>query len=343
MKISEFDYQLPKELIAQKPVEPRDVSRLMVIDKKRSIIAHSFFKNLTDYLKKGDCLVLNNTRVFPARLFGYKKTGGAVELLLISEEDKNHWRALVKPGRQLPVGTEIIFDDGLLYARIEEKLEEGERIILFRFDGDFNHILKSIGKIPLPPYIHEELSDEERYQTIFSREEKSTAAPTAGLHFTPQLLNEIKEKGVCIAEIDLKIGLDTFMPVKVDNIKEHKMHSEYFKLDKETASKINRAIKKGGRIVAVGTTVVRTLETVSCLSDLKKEIKADEGRTNLFIYPGYKFKIVDVLITNFHLPRSTLLMLVCAFGGKDLIMKAYEEAISKNYRFFSFGDAMLIS
>jgi len=352
MKTSDFYYHLPQELIAQSPLEPRDSCRLMVVDRRSGKIEHTIFKNLPRYLGQGDCLVINDTRVFPARLRGYKaetkgkplneSIRGKVEVLLLSQVGHDEWQALVKPGRRLPAGAKMVFGNGLLRGYIKERLPGGERIVSFQSEEDFQKILHKIGEIPLPPYIHKPLAEPERYQTIFARKEGSVAAPTAGLHFTEELLKELKEKGVNFAFITLKIGLDTFRPIQTENIEEHKIHQEYYQVSEETAQIVNRAIEEGQRIIAVGTTSVRVLETVSEKKEERKPLKPGSGWTDLFIYPGHQFKMVDGLVTNFHLPKSSLLVLVSAFAGRDLVMRAYQEAIKEKYRFFSFGDCMLI-
>lgn len=351
MKVSEFDYHLPEEFIAQRPIEPRDASRLLVIDRSTGRFEHAIFRDLLCYLDPGDCLVVNDTRVLPARLLGCKEeTGGKVEILLLRELGDGRWEALVRPGRRLAPGVKIVFGQRELAGRIEARLPGGRRIISFDCTGDFMTVLHKLGKVPLPPYIHEELVDGERYQTIFARKEESVAAPTAALHFTPVLLKKIEEMGVHIATVTLRVGLDTFRPIREEEVEEHGIHREHFKVDGSSAKLINRAIKEGKRIIAVGTTSARVLEAVAINSresgvgspKRKYLIDVGEGETDLFIYPGYEFKVVDALITNFHLPRSTLLLLVSAFAGRDLIMRAYQEAIERRYRFFSFGDAMLI-
>ena len=335
MKTSDFYYDLPKELIAQTPLEDRSSSRLLVLDKKTGGIEHRVFTDIKKYLKPGDCLVINDTKVIPARLIGERKnTGAKVEVLLLKRMNDGRWETLVKPGRKARPGDRIIFGGGLLEAEISEVLEEGNRLVKFRFDGIFEEILDKLGQMPLPPYITEKLKDKNRYQTVYA------AAPTAGLHFTNELLAEIEGMGVDIARLTLHVGLGTFRPVKVDKIEEHKMHSEFYRIDEETAEKINSAKEKGCRVIAVGTTSCRTLESVA---DENGRVSAKSGWTDIFIYPGYKFKLVDNLITNFHLPESTLIMLVSALAGKENIMKAYEEAVKERYRFFSFGDAMFIT
>ncbi|MBU3180777.1 tRNA preQ1(34) S-adenosylmethionine ribosyltransferase-isomerase QueA [Clostridium psychrophilum] len=340
MRVKDFNYDLPKELIAQHPVEIRDESRLMVVNKTTKQIEHRHFKNIIDYLNSGDCLVLNNTRVLPARLLGVKEgTGGKMEFLLLKRIDINHWETLVKPGKKAKIGSRFIFGNGDLKATVISDSEGGSRIVEFEYDGIFEEILDKLGEMPLPPYITEKLKDKERYQTVYSREEGSAAAPTAGLHFTKELLEQIKTKGVKIAFVTLHVGLGTFRPVKAEIVEEHEMHSEYYMLNKETAEIINSAKENGGRVIAVGTTSNRTLESIA---DDNGKVCEKSGWTDIFIYPGYKFKIVDALITNFHLPQSTLIMLVSAFAGKDLIMSAYDIAVKEKYRFFSFGDAMFL-
>lgn len=340
MKVSEFDFYLPEELIAQHPKEKRDESRLMVVDKKDGEIKHKVFKDIIDYINQGDCLVLNNTRVLPARLIGEKEnTGGKMEFLLLKRLESNLWETLVKPGKRAKVGSRFVFGGGELKAEVKEIGEEGSRIVKFEYEGIFEEVLDRLGQMPLPPYITEQLEDRERYQTVYSKEVGSAAAPTAGLHFTEELMNKLKEKGVNICFVTLHVGLGTFRPVKVEDIEEHHMHSEYYTMSKETADIINEAKKKGGKIIAVGTTSCRTLETIG---DNSGKVSEESGWTDIFMYPGYKFKVVDTIITNFHLPQSTLLMLVSAFSSKDIIMKAYDIAVKEKYRFFSFGDAMII-
>ena len=340
MKVSDFNYDLPKELIAQVPIKNRDESRLMVLDRKNQTIDHKIFKDIIDYLEPGDCLVRNNTKVIPARLYGVKEeTGAHVEFLLLHRIEGDTWEVMVKPGRKLMPGTNVIFGEGLLRAEIVEKLEGGSRKVKFEYDGIFNEILNEIGLMPLPPYIHEKLKEKDRYQTVYAKYDGSAAAPTAGLHFTEDLLQKIQEKGVEIANVTLHVGIGTFRPVKVENVEEHDMHSEHFYIKSEDAEKINKAKREGHRVIAVGTTSCRVLETIA---DENGFVKETEGDTNIFIYPGYKFKCLDCLITNFHLPESTLIMLVSALAGKDFIMQAYNEAVKEKYRFFSFGDAMLI-
>lgn len=339
MKVSEFNYELPEKLIAQVPIEKRDESRLMILDREKQTVEHKTFKDIIDYLEPGDCLVRNNTKVLPARLYGQKETGAHVEFLLLNRIEGDIWESIVRPGNKLHVGTKVIFGDGLLIAEIIDTMEGGTRKVKFTYKGIFNEILDQIGLMPLPPYIHEELKEKDRYQTVYAKYQGSAAAPTAGLHFTDELLEKIKEKGVEIANVTLHVGIGTFRPVKVDKIEEHHMHSEHYYIKPEDVEKINKTKQNGGRIISVGTTSTRVLESVA---DENGIVKAIEGDTNIFIYPGYKFKCIDGLVTNFHLPESTLLMLVSALAGKDYIMKAYEEAVKEKYRFFSFGDAMLI-
>ena len=339
MDLKEFYYDLPEELIAQVPIQKRDESRLMVLDRNNKTIEHKIFKDILNYLKPGDCLVRNNTKVIPARIYGKKETGANVEFLLLNNIEGDIWEAIVRPGNKLHVGTKVTFGEGLLNAEILEVMEGGTRKVKFTYNGIFNEILDQIGLMPLPPYIHEELKEKDRYQTVYAKYQGSAAAPTAGLHFTEELLQKIKEKGVEIANVTLHVGIGTFRPVKVDKIEEHHMHSEHYYIKKEDAEKINNAKKNGGRIISVGTTSCRVLESIA---DENGFVKETEGDTSIFIYPGYKFKCIDALITNFHLPESTLLMLVSALAGKDYIMKAYKEAVEQKYRFFSFGDAMFI-
>ena len=339
MELSEFNYYLPEELIAQTPIDKRDESRLMVLDRKTGEIEHKVFKDIIDYLRPGDCLVRNNTKVIPARLYGKKDTGANVEFVLLKNLEGDIWEAMVRPGNKLHKGAKVIFGNGILQAEILETLQDGTRKVKFTYEGIFNEILDQIGLMPLPPYIHESLKDNDRYQTVYARYEGSAAAPTAGLHFTKELLNEIEKKGIQIANVTLHVGIGTFRPVKEKNIEDHHMHTEHYYIKKEDAEKINSAKLSGNRVIAVGTTSCRTLETVA---DDKGLVKECEGDTGIYIYPGYKFKCLDGLITNFHLPESTLLMLVSALAGKDYIMKAYEEAVREKYRFFSFGDAMFI-
>ena len=339
MKVSEFNYNLPEELIAQVPIEKRDESRLMVLNKEKHTIEHKQFKDIIDYLEEGDCIVRNNTKVIPARIYGKKETGANVEFLLLKNIEGDIWESIVRPGNKLHKGTKVIFGDGKLEAEIIDIMAGGTRKVKFNYNGIFNEILDKIGLMPLPPYIHEELKDRDRYQTVYAKYNGSAAAPTAGLHFTPELLKEIEKKGVKIANVTLHVGIGTFRPVKEDEVEKHEMHSEHYYIKKEDAEKINETKKQGKRIIAVGTTSCRVLEAVA---DEKGMLRETEGDTEIFIYPGYKFKCIDGLITNFHLPQSTLLMLVSALAGKDYIMGAYEEAVKQKYRFFSFGDAMFI-
>ncbi|NLO90245.1 MAG: tRNA preQ1(34) S-adenosylmethionine ribosyltransferase-isomerase QueA [Clostridia bacterium] len=340
MKVEDFDYYLPKELIAQRPIYPRDAARLMVLHKNTGEIEHKVFRDIVAYLKAGDVLVLNKTRVLPARLKGRRAdSGGKVEILLLNEISLNKWKVLVKPGKRARPGRKLIFGKGELLGELIGETDEGERILSFDYEGNFYEILERLGEMPLPPYIKEKLSDRERYQTVYGDIAGSAAAPTAGLHFTQELLNEIKNKGVFLAYILLHVGLGTFRPVKTENIEDHRMHSEYFQIEVKDAETINRVRKNGGRVIAVGTTTVRTLETAAGSNG---EIFPKEGWTDIFIYPGYKFKAVDCMITNFHLPKSTLIMLVSAFAGKENILNAYNIAVKEKYRFFSFGDAMFI-
>ena len=341
MKTSDFYYDLPQELIAQTPMEPRDMSRLMVIDKNTGEVEHKIFKDLIDYLRPGDCLILNDTRVIPARIYGVKKeTGAVVEFLLLKQSENNVWECLCKPGKRAKIGTEFVFGDGIVECEVVDITDDGNRKVQFKCDSkEIYTILDKIGKMPLPPYITEELQNGELYQTVYSKELGSAAAPTAGLHFTEEMLKRIEDKGIKIGYVTLHVGLGTFRPVKVDDVKNHKMHSEHYHISKETADLINDTKKNGGRVIAVGTTSTRTLESVA---DDNGVIHPGCGNTEIFIYPGYKFKAIDCLITNFHLPESTLLMLVSALAGKDQIMAAYEEAVKERYRFFSFGDAMFI-
>lgn len=340
MKVSDFNYNLPQELIAQVPIKNRDESRLMVLDKKNKTIEHKIFKDIINYLKPGDCLVRNNTKVIPARLYGIKEeTGINVEFLLLNRIEGDYWEVMVRPGRRLKEGTKVIFGNGILQAEILEIMNGGNRKVKFTYEGIFNEILDKIGLMPLPPYIHEKLKEKDRYQTVYAKYEGSAAAPTAGLHFTNELLEEIKQKGIDIANVTLHVGIGTFRPVKEENVEEHAMHTEHFYIKQEDVEKINKAKKEGHRIIAVGTTSCRVLESIADENGYVKPIEADTG---IFIYPGYKFKCIDGLITNFHLPESTLIMLVSALAGKDYIMHAYEEAVKEKYRFFSFGDAMAI-
>lgn len=340
MNVKDFDYYLPEELIAQHPLEARDEARLMLVDKETGELEHKVFKDIIDYLNPGDCLVLNDTRVLPARLIGEKEgTGGKMEFLLLKRVDKDVWETLVKPGKKAKIGTRFVFGNGELKAEVVDIMEEGNRLVRFEYEGIFEEVLDRLGQMPLPPYIKEKLEDKEQYQTVYSKEQGSAAAPTAGLHFTEELLEKIKEKGVNLAFLTLHVGLGTFRPVKEENIEDHVMHSEYYKMDKETADIINKTKENGKRVIAVGTTSCRTLETIG---DESNKVKETSGWTDIFIYPGYKFNIVDALITNFHLPQSTLIMLVSALSKRDLVLNAYETAVKEKYRFFSFGDAMFI-
>lgn len=340
MKLSDFNYELPEELIAQDPLENRDSSRLMVLDRNTGEICHKIFSDIIDYLNPGDCLVINDTKVIPARLIGTKiGTDAHIEVLLLKRRENSVWEVLVKPGKKARTGCRISFGDGLLTGEIIDVVEEGNRLIRFDYEGVFEEILDQLGEMPLPPYITHKLEDKNRYQTVYARHEGSAAAPTAGLHFTRELLERLENKGIIIAKVTLHVGLGTFRPVKVENVLEHHMHSEYIYVEKEEADKINLAKKNGGRIISVGTTSCRTLESAA---DENGEIKPVSKETDIFIYPGYTFKAVDALITNFHLPESTLLMLVSALAGRDKIMNAYKTAVQERYRFFSFGDAMFI-
>lgn len=340
LKTSDFYYDLPEELIAQVPLENRTHSRLMVLDKESGNIEHKHFYDIVDYLNAGDCIVINDTKVLPARLFGAKKdTEAVIELLLLKRVEDKKWETLVKPGKKAKLGTEIIFKEGLLEGKIVDVLDTGNRIIEFKYEGIFEEILDQLGEMPLPPYIHEKLEDKDRYQTVYASHPGSAAAPTAGLHFTNEIIKVLEDKGVNIAKLTLHVGLGTFRPVKAEYITEHKMHSEYYELTEEAAEKINLAKDNGKKVISVGTTSTRTLETIS---DDNGHVKASSGWTDIFIYPGYNFKLVDGLITNFHLPESTLIMLVSTLAGKENTMNAYKEAVKEKYRFFSFGDAMFI-
>lgn len=341
MKVAEFDYELPEELIAQTPIEKRDESRLMVLNRKNNTIEHKTFKDIIDYLEPGDCLVRNNTKVIPARIYGKKETGANIEFLLLNNIEGDIWETIVRPGNKLHIGTKVIFGDGLLTAEILDTMPGGTRKVLFTYKGIFNEILDKIGLMPLPPYIHEELKEKDRYQTVYAKYEGSAAAPTAGLHFTNELLEKIEQKGIDIANVTLHVGIGTFRPVKEDTVEAHEMHSEHFYIKQEDCDKINKAKKNGKRVIAVGTTSCRVLETIA--NPENGTVEPIEGDTQIFIYPGYTFKCIDGLITNFHLPQSTLLMLVSALAGKEYIMKAYNEAVQEKYKFFSFGDAMFIS
>lgn len=338
MKTSDFYYDLPQELIAQTPMVPRDMSRLMVIDKNTGEVEHKIFKDLIDYLRPGDCLILNDTRVIPARIYGVKKeTGAVVEFLLLKQSENNVWECLCKPGKRAKIGTEFVFGDGIVECEVIDVTEDGNRKVQFKCDSkEIYTILDKIGKMPLPPYITEELQNGELYQTVYSKELGSAAAPTAGLHFTEEMLKRIEDKGIKIGYVTLHVGLGTFRPVKVDDVKNHKMHSEHYHISKETADLINDTKKNGGRVIAVGTTSTRTLESVATKNGC---ICEDEDDTSIFIYPGYEFKCIDGLVTNFHLPESTLIMLISAFAGYDNVMNAYKIAVKEKYRFFSFGDA----
>lgn len=341
MKLDQFDFELPEELIAQVPLENRAASRLMVLDKQSGDIKHEIFSDITKYLQKGDCLVLNDTKVLPARLFGLKvDTGAKVEVLLLKQLNGDRWETLVKPAKRLKKGMTLTFGDGQLQAVCLDELEHGGRILEFQYDGIFYEVLDQLGKMPLPPYIKTQLEDQDRYQTVYAKERGSAAAPTAGLHFTEELLEEIREKGIHIAYITLHVGLGTFRPVNVDDIEEHDMHSEFYRMSEETASLLNQTRKQGGRIISVGTTSTRTLETIATVHN--GHFEEANGWTDIFIYPGYEFKAIDGMITNFHLPKSTLIMLVSALAGREPVLHAYEEAVKEKYRFFSFGDAMLL-
>lgn len=340
MKTSDFFYDLPEELIAQDPLEDRTASRLLVLNRETGAVEHKIFSDVIDYLNEGDCLVINNTRVIPARLIGEKEgTGGKVEVLLLKRRANDVWETLVKPGKKLRPGARVTFGDGRLKADILEIAEEGNRLVRFYYEGIFEEILDSLGEMPLPPYITHKLEDKEMYQTVYAKFDGSAAAPTAGLHFTKELLNKIEEKGIKIASITLHVGLGTFRPVKVDDVNNHHMHTEWYEVNAEAAEIINETKRNGGRVICVGTTSCRTIESVA---DENGYMKAKTGETDIFIYPGYKFKIMDGLITNFHLPESTLVMLVSAFAGKENVLSAYETAVKERYRFFSFGDAMIL-
>lgn len=340
LKTSDFYFDLPEELIAQDPLEDRSSSRLLMLNKKTGETEHHIFKEIIDYLNPGDCLVLNNTKVIPARLLGVKEdTGAAVEVLLLKRRDNDVWETLVKPGKKCRPGARISFGNGILKAEVLEVVEEGNRLIHFEYEGIWEEVLDSLGEMPLPPYITHKLQDKNRYQTVYAKYEGSAAAPTAGLHFTPELLKQIEEKGVDIAYVTLHVGLGTFRPVKVDNILEHHMHSEYYQISREAADKINRAKDNGNRVICVGTTSTRTVESAA---DENGRLQECCDNTEIFIYPGYRFKVLDALITNFHLPESTLVMLVSALAGRENVLNAYKEAVEERYRFFSFGDAMFI-
>lgn len=340
MKKEDFYFDLPQELIAQDPLEDRSGSRLLVLDKETGEIAHHVFRDIIDYLNPGDCLVINDTKVIPARLIGSKVgTDAKIEILLLKRKENDVWETLVKPGKKAKPGTKISFGDGLLIGEVLDVVEEGNRLIRFSYEGIFEEILDQLGQMPLPPYITHQLKDKNRYQTVYAKHSGSAAAPTAGLHFTPELLKKIKEKGVEIAHVTLHVGLGTFRPVKVENIQEHHMHSEFYQIEASEAEKINRAKENGHRVICVGTTSCRTIESAA---DSEGRLKECSGWTEIFIYPGYQFKILDCLITNFHLPESTLIMLVSALAGREKVLHAYEEAVKERYRFFSFGDAMFI-
>lgn len=340
MDVKDFNYELPEELIAQDPLEKRSNSRLMVLDKKSGDISHRHFYNIKEYLRAGDCLVINNTKVIPARLFGEReKTGGKVEILLLKRKSDDVWETLVKPGKKARIGEVLSFGNGLLKAEVIAIVEEGNRLLRFEYDGIFEEILDRLGQMPLPPYITHELQDKNRYQTVYAKYDGSAAAPTAGLHFTEELLQEIRDMGVSIAEVTLHVGLGTFRPVKVENVLDHHMHSEFFQISAEAAELINETKRKGGRVISVGTTSTRTLESAV---EEDGTLREKSGWTEIFIYPGYRFRVIDGLITNFHLPESTLVMLVSALAGREHVLQAYREAVKEKYRFFSFGDAMLI-
>ncbi len=340
MKTSDFDFQLPEELIAQTPLEQRDASRLLTLDKHTGAVGHHHFYDLMRFLRPGDCLVLNDSRVLPARLVGRRPTGGACEVLLLVDRGGDLWECLVRPGRKLKPGAQVIFGDGQLTATVEEELNDGKRAVRFHYQGIFLEILEQLGRMPLPPYIKAELQDQERYQTVYSKVVGSAAAPTAGLHFTPELLEQVREYGVKICYVTLHVGLGTFRPVKAEDIQDHEMHSEFCMVSQETADTINQTKRDGGRVICVGTTSCRTVESFAAEDGTMSE---RSGWTNIFIYPGYHFKVLDALITNFHLPQSTLIMLVSALAGREHVLSAYETAVRERYRFFSFGDAMMIA
>ena len=340
MKVTDYYFDLPQKQIAQDPLEDRSSSRLLVLDKETGEYSHHVFREITEFLKPGDCLVLNNTKVIPARLFGEKEgTQAKIEILLLKRKENDVWETLVKPGKKAKVGTKIIFGGGLLVGEVIDIVEDGNRLIKFTYEGIFEEILDQLGQMPLPPYITHQLKDKNRYQTVYAKYDGSAAAPTAGLHFTPELLQQVKDMGVDIAEVTLHVGLGTFRPVKVDNILDHHMHSEFYMVTQEAADKINNAKKNGHRVICVGTTSCRTIESAA---DENGMLRESSGWTEIFIYPGYQFKVLDCLITNFHLPESTLLMLVSALAGREHVLAAYEEAVKEGYRFFSFGDAMFI-
>lgn len=341
MNTADFDFYLPEELIAQTPLEQRDSSKLLVIDRETHDMTDTHFDHILDELHAGDALVMNNTRVLPARLYGEKPdTHGHVEFLLLKDKGGNQWEVLAKPAKRLKVGTKVSFGDGRLTATIVEELEHGGRIVEFHYEGIFLEVLESLGEMPLPPYIHEKLEDKERYQTVYAKENGSAAAPTAGLHFTKELLKKIEAKGVKLVYLTLHVGLGTFRPISVDKLDEHEMHSEFYNLSQEAADTLNQVKANGGRVIAVGTTSIRTLETIGNKFD--GQLQADSGWTNIFIKPGYQFKVVDAFSTNFHLPKSTLVMLVSAFAGREFVLDAYKHAVEEHYRFFSFGDAMFV-
>ena len=338
---SDFYFVLPQELIAQDPLEDRSGSRLLVLDKKTGAVEHHIFRDILDYLNEGDCLVINNTRVIPARLMGVREgTGATIEVLLLKRKENDVWETLVKPGKKCKIGTKIIFGEGLLVGEVIDIVEEGNRLIQFQYEGIFEEILDKLGQMPLPPYITHQLQDKNRYQTVYAKHDGSAAAPTAGLHFTPELLQKVREKGVEIAEVTLHVGLGTFRPVKEDDVLKHHMHSEFYRIEQSEADKINKAKAEGHKVISVGTTSTRTLESAA---DENGFLTEKSGWTEIFIYPGYQFKVIDSLITNFHLPESTLIMLVSALAGREHVLAAYEEAVKERYRFFSFGDAMLVT
>lgn len=339
MKTSDFNFELPEELIAQTPLERRDSSRLLTLDKNTGAVGHHHFYDLPDFLRPGDCLVLNDSRVLPARLIGHRPTGGTCEVLLLVDRGEGCWECLVRPGKKLRTGAQIIFGQGQLTATIERELEDGKRLVQFHYQGIFLEILEELGKMPLPPYIKAELENQERYQTVYSKVVGSAAAPTAGLHFTPELLDNIQEMGVKVCYVTLHVGLGTFRPVKAENIRDHEMHSEFCMISQETADIINQTKRNGGRVICVGTTSCRTIESFAAEDGTMTQ---RSGWTNIFIYPGYRFKVLDALVTNFHLPQSTLIMLVSALAGREHVLNAYQEAVKEKYRFFSFGDAMFI-
>ena len=340
MDVKDFYYDLPQELIAQDPLEDRSSSRLMVLDKITGEVEHRHFKDITEYLRPGDCLVINNTKVIPARLYGVKEgTEAKIEILLLKRKENDIWETLVKPGKKCKIGTKIVFGEGILTGEVVDIVEEGNRLILFHYEGIFEEILDRLGQMPLPPYITHQLQDKNRYQTVYAKYDGSAAAPTAGLHFTPELLQQVRDMGVEIAEVTLHVGLGTFRPVKETDVLKHHMHSEFYKIEQSEADKINKAKKEGHRVIAVGTTSTRTLEAAA---DENGFLTEKSGWTEIFIYPGYQFKVIDALITNFHLPESTLVMLVSALAGREHVLAAYETAVKEKYRFFSFGDAMFI-